>query len=250
MSLSLGFTLVSLLVVDMVKEVKWGPDPDFSSDNLFLTGFIPQGAVPYWSSFGPKAGVGAASVVFQTEAPNHTAHQKTESARKDTPDEIIPGLLLGEAVGGEECLAQDNAKFAILRCTDRPLPANIHVKRCHLEVVPVKDAPDEDLLSHFNSGCRFIEQARQQGKTVLVHCNAGVSHSPAFVAAYLIRFHHLSAEQAINHVTNKRPCVEILPDFKAQLVQYEQRCRDPKAGKQGSAAEALSPQPESAVLDI
>jgi dual specificity phosphatase 12 len=58
-------------------------------------------------------------------------------------------------------------------------------------VIPIKDEPHRDILSHLCRACQFIEDALQQGGRVLVHCMAGISRSPTVVAAYRKHKHHL-----------------------------------------------------------
>jgi len=53
-------------------------------------------------------------------------------------------------------------------------------------VVKVADAPMEDMYTHFDAICDFIDQARKSGG-VVVHCLAGISRSATAVIAYLMK---------------------------------------------------------------
>jgi atypical dual specificity phosphatase len=51
----------------------------------------------------------------------------------------------------------------------------------------------------------FIDQQIGSGKAVMVHCAAGKGRTGAVLAAYLVKRHNLSAEQAIEKVRGMRP---------------------------------------------
>ena len=81
---------------------------------------------------------------------------------------------------------------------------------------------DNDLLSHFDRCCAFIDDARRDGGTVLVHCVAGRSRSAAVCCAYLMHqaAAPLSVAQALHHVCECRPWAEPNSAFLAQLEQF------------------------------
>eukprot|EP00667_Euglena_gracilis_P015070 EG_transcript_15659 len=59
-------------------------------------------------------------------------------------------------------------------------------------VYPLEDSADE-YISIFDppgilSACHFIHSKRLEGKSVLVHCDAGVTRSPAVVVSYLMKY--------------------------------------------------------------
>eukprot|EP00127_Corallochytrium_limacisporum_P007395 Clim_evm14s250 gene=Clim_evmTU14s250 len=72
-------------------------------------------------------------------------------------------------------------------------------------VVPIFDDEYADLLGHVSRGITFMQRARDQGGSVLIHCVQGVSRSPAFCAAYLIASKNLTAEQAVETLTQIMP---------------------------------------------
>ncbi len=49
------------------------------------------------------------------------------------------------------------------------------------------DMPGYDLAKHFKETWTFLEEAREHGAKVLVHCVAGVSRSATVVIAYLMQ---------------------------------------------------------------
>src|SRR4051794_37631678 len=50
----------------------------------------------------------------------------------------------------------------------------------------------------------FVDEQRKAGRTVFVHCDAGVSRSGMVVAAYLMRRDHLSRDKALETMRVKR----------------------------------------------
>ncbi|GIL92911.1 hypothetical protein Vretimale_14787 [Volvox reticuliferus] len=63
------------------------------------------------------------------------------------------------------------------------------------------------------------------GRRVLVHCQAGVSRSPAVVAGWLMRSRGLSADEALSYLVSRRSCVDPNEGFRAQLSLFgDMRC--------------------------
>ncbi|CAG5124219.1 unnamed protein product, partial [Candidula unifasciata] len=63
---------------------------------------------------------------------------------------------------------------------------------------------------------------RKGGKT-LVHCLAGVSRSATICIAYLVKYQHMTLEEAYKHVKKRRPVIHPNPGFWRQLIDYERR---------------------------
>lgn len=97
-----------------------------------------------------------------------------------------------------------------------------------LEVVevPVQDRPHAPLDQYFDSVSEKIHQVLQQNQSVLVHCTAGRSRSPALILAYLLRFSSLSLADAHLLVLKSRPFIRINAGFWRQLMDYEVRVQN------------------------
>lgn len=97
---------------------------------------------------------------------------------------------------------------------------------------PINDDPDENISAYFDVASDFIEQARNEGRVILVHCRGGVSRSPTIIIAYLIKYRDMDLQQAFTLV---RKCRRIKPNdgFCKQLIEYEIRLR-------GSASMSVS----------
>ena len=85
--------------------------------------------------------------------------------------------------------------------------------------VPVADYEGEDIAFLLPKAVRFIHASRHAGKTVLVHCAAGVSRSSTVVIAYLMATTEMNWEAALDFVRNRRRCVSPNPGFLLQLQQ-------------------------------
>ncbi|XP_070830941.1 dual specificity protein phosphatase 18 [Chaetodon trifascialis] len=87
--------------------------------------------------------------------------------------------------------------------------------------VPVSDLPSARLGDHFDRVADRIHGNRAGG--TLVHCAAGMSHSPALVMAYLMRYREVTLSQAHRWVRESRPYVRLNAGFWDQLLEYERR---------------------------
>lgn len=91
--------------------------------------------------------------------------------------------------------------------------------------IDILDKPSADLRPHLEGACQYIANALQSGGNVLVHCQQGVSRSPAIVIAYLIHDLGMSYEQAFALVKRRRPCINPNPGFVAGLRAWEEKWR-------------------------
>ena len=66
----------------------------------------------------------------------------------------------------------------------------------------------------------FIQQQIAQGRNVLVHCQMGISRSPALVLAYLHQHQGLSLQQALARIQQLRPQAEPHPALLASLQHH------------------------------
>jgi protein-tyrosine phosphatase len=89
----------------------------------------------------------------------------------------------------------------------------------------VNDTPLENdnilkYVKEFNV-LNIIHESRLQGKTVLVHCHAGMQRSCAVVALYLIQYYKLTPERAIKTIQSKR-AIAFYPEptFQIALDSY------------------------------
>ena len=61
---------------------------------------------------------------------------------------------------------------------------------------------------------------REQNRTILVHCAAGVSRSASFVIAYLMGKKNMSFDEAFEHTKERRKIIRPNSGFLEQLKKY------------------------------
>lgn len=71
-----------------------------------------------------------------------------------------------------------------------------------------------------------VDEAREQGSGVLVHCHAGVSRSATVTVAYIMKRQGLCLGDAYKFVKDLRPVISPNLNFMGQLLKYERNKRN------------------------
>ncbi|KAK0197124.1 protein-tyrosine phosphatase-like protein [Armillaria mellea] len=100
---------------------------------------------------------------------------------------------------------------------------------CHR--IPILDTSSADIKSYLEAACNYIDQSLRSGKSVLVHCQQGVSRSASIVIAYLIRNRGMSYDSAFAYVKRERACIAPNSGFVQALREWEAAFRRPTAGR-------------------
>ena len=143
-------------------------------------------------------------------------------------NEIYPGLWLGDIVAGSdiEFLKKNNIKY-VFNCT-RTMPfckTNGSWKLKGKFRVPVLDDLSKEQIYKMYlqlDKCAKLIAKLIPRHSILVHCHAGRQRSLAIVTAFLMKYGHLSKNNAIKLIRTKR-CVVGLPyvNFDKALDQYQ-----------------------------
>ncbi|KAJ7069917.1 protein-tyrosine phosphatase-like protein [Mycena amicta] len=139
--------------------------------------------------------------------------------------EIIPGLLLGPFIASKSLETLTSLNITHIVCI-RDAKEAFSVRPRFPEhftymTLDVEDNEEQNLIRLFPDAKRFIDTAISQGGQVLVHCNGGISLSPAFVVMFVMQHYQLSWEDALHMVQNRRYCISPNGGFLTQLKEYE-----------------------------
>lgn len=153
--------------------------------------------------------------------------------------QILPYVYIGgwETALSETDLKTYNIKF-ILQAMDsdvKKLP-NIMKMYDQLGIVHVKiNLPNlhkEPLKPHLDGVFTLISKAVSLKKNILLHCQQGVSTTPALVAYYTLKIFYNKTrpgkpmiDSIIEKMKEKRPCIDINVGFTKQLKDIEQELR-------------------------
>lgn len=139
--------------------------------------------------------------------------------------EILPGLILGPLQAAKSLDVLQGLGITHVVCI-RDAKEAFSVKPRFPEVfrylvVDLADSEEQNLIRYFPTAKAFIDNAIQDGGRVLVHCNGGISSSPAFVIMFVMQHFQISWEDALHYVQNRRYCISPNSGFITQIKEYE-----------------------------
>ena len=105
--------------------------------------------------------------------------------------------------------------------------------------IEASDIETQNLYSHFDVTCTKIHQTLRSGIEVYVHCMAGISRSSTIVAAYLIKYHRMTVEEALNTNKETRSCINPNAGFRRQLQQWYIKCNEIRTEINTTRSESL-----------
>ncbi|HVT80875.1 MAG TPA: dual specificity protein phosphatase [Phycisphaerae bacterium] len=95
---------------------------------------------------------------------------------------------------------------------------------------PIDDGSPAPSLDWLREQVKFIDAQRRAGRTVFVHCDAGVSRSAMVSAAYFMWRDHLTRERALAYLRVARPRVFPNKAFMELLARWEEAIRAGESG--------------------
>jgi hypothetical protein len=117
-------------------------------------------------------------------------------------DQIMPNLHIGNETSGRK---YGNQFQLVVNCTpDVPFHSE-----CKDKIrIPVDDTPKlADKMYNLILRTRVLDEMHntlQNKKSVLVHCHQGIQRSCAITACYLVKYHNMTPNQAIEYIKSKR----------------------------------------------
>ncbi|CAK6969629.1 dual specificity protein phosphatase 16 [Scomber scombrus] len=133
---------------------------------------------------------------------------------------ILPRLYLGaESDVTQDGLASMGISYvlSVSRCSPQPsfLPRSRYLR------IPIDDSLWDDLLPWIPQALNFIDAAMSSGASVLVHCAAGISRSPALAVAYIMYSLGMDLDHAYRFVKERRPSISPNFNFLGQLQHFQ-----------------------------
>ncbi len=126
---------------------------------------------------------------------------------------IEEGLLVGGRVPGRPAAAQ-----VVLNVSEGPDSYAGPGDRWQ----PILDQSPAPRLDWLRENVAFVETARGRGETVFIHCDAGISRSGLVAAAYLMKEHRWSRDEALAHARAGRPEIRPNSAFMDLLARWQQ----------------------------
>jgi len=158
-----------------------------------------------------------------------------------TMQEIVPGVFLGPyaSAGKKKYEELKTAGITHVICVRQDIEKNFIRPNFESEfsylVVTLADNFLETIIPKVKETKEFIDSCLESGGKVLVHCNDGMSRAPSLVIAYLMETYGIDFKAALNHVQQRRFCVQPNDGFEQQLREFEPiyRARVEMSGKEG-----------------
>jgi hypothetical protein len=94
---------------------------------------------------------------------------------------------------------------------------------------PIADAEPAPTLDWLRQRVDYVDSRLHAGKTVYVHCRAGVSRSGMVVTAYVMFARGWTRDEALAFVRSRRPIVRPNPAFMQLLEEWEQALKQPSS---------------------
>ncbi|KAG9264146.1 tyrosine-protein phosphatase vhp-1-like [Astyanax mexicanus] len=133
---------------------------------------------------------------------------------------ILPQLYLGAEMDvTQDCLSARDISYvlSVSRCCPQPsfLPQSQYLR------IPIDDSLRDDLLPWIPQALSFIDGAMSLGCSVIVHCAAGISRSPALAVAYVMYSLGMDLDHAYRYVKERRPTISPNFNFLGQLQVFQ-----------------------------
>jgi len=127
------------------------------------------------------------------------------TGRPDNFSWLIEGKLAGSAIPtsiDEIKWMEDEGVKSIVTIREEPLNENWVDNMKYLHVL--SDDMGVPSFDDLKSSVDYIHERIQNDEPVMVHCLAGLGRTGTILACYLIKYEKMSAENAIQHVREKR----------------------------------------------
>lgn len=149
----------------------------------------------------------------------------------ETATQILPFLYLGnERDAANQQRLEDKGITYVLNVTSH-IPLYFEKHGVKYKRIPASDSGQQNLRQYFEEALAFIDEAKEAGATILVHCQAGVSRSATITIAYILQHSYMSMTDAYRYVKGKRSIISPNFNFMGQLLEFEQCLVQGKVGR-------------------
>jgi len=157
-------------------------------------------------------------------------HEKYE-LNKIYPSQILPHLYLGAEICSIDLSVLRNLNIRkIINVTTNIrniFESNDEYKIQYLRI-PLEDSFDSQIGVYFQKCIEFINSAKDENCSILIHCQAGISRSPTIALAYIMQSMDMSLDDSLSFVREHRPIVRPNLYFMSQLLIFEERLENAK----------------------
>ena len=149
---------------------------------------------------------------------------------------IKDGLFLGDELGAQDLeFAVANKVSVIINCSGRHVPNHWESIGILYRTFNWSDNDSQVILdvrdNVVNDAFPVIDNALDNGESVLIHSARGQSRSVTLLAAYLMKKFNWSYTKTIQFITTRRSDINMKPAFHRQLLGFEKRLASHVASK-------------------
>ncbi|XP_013407671.1 dual specificity protein phosphatase 10 isoform X2 [Lingula anatina] len=156
-------------------------------------------------------------------------HDQEVDIENTTATAILPFLYLGNERDAADLQRLKDLNITYVLNVTSHIPYQHEHQGIKYKRLPASDSCQQNLTQYFQEAFDFIEEARNSGANVLVHCHAGVSRSATITIAYLLKHTRMVMVDAYKYVKNKRSIISPNFNFMGQLLEFEQALNSGKA---------------------
>lgn len=144
--------------------------------------------------------------------------------RQNHPSRILPWLYLGSYRNASD--KTDLKRLGINYVLNCAIECFSHYnKEIRYKHLKLNDLPTFNILPFLDRAVEFLQEAKDSGGSVLVHCQMGISRSTSCVMAYLIKKMNYDTLGALEFIRKKRKIVCPNYGFLEQLLTYENQVK-------------------------
>lgn len=139
-----------------------------------------------------------------------------------TASQVLPFLYLGNERDAKDLARLKRLNIGYVLNVTAHVPQYFDALGIRYKRIPASDSAQQNLKQYFEEAIEYIDDARQNGSKVLIHCHAGVSRSATVTIAYLLKHTRMAMADAYKFVKGKRFIISPNFNFMGQLLEFEQ----------------------------